>query len=279
VQVRLSDLSMPGARSRAVAFVIGSTVFICGGLTGSGATTTSILAMDLPGRRVDKVGDLAVAVHDAGGASVDGSGFVFGGGDVLAGRVVQQVGATGHAVTVGDLPADRADLASIAVDGEILVVGGGTPAGPTPTVLATTDGTRFRVVARLAVPVRYPAVAAVGGVVYIVGGSTPTGDTRAIQVLDPLSGEVRVIGHLPAAMSHAAALAIDGTVFIAGGRVAGRAQNAVWRLDTSAGTVTRVARLPYGLSDAAAVVVDGTGYLIGGEGGSPVASILELTMH
>ena len=46
------------------------------------------------------------------------------------------------------------------------------------SVLATTDGRRFTVVAPLRVPVRYPAVAALGGQIYVFGGQAITGPTR-----------------------------------------------------------------------------------------------------
>ena len=214
---------------------------------------------------------MAVPVHDAGGAVVGGFGFVLGGGRVVPGSVVQQVGPTGHVIAVGHLPADRADLAAVSVDGELVVVGGGTPARPDVRVLATTDGSHFRIVANLLVGVRYPAVGVVGGVVYVIGGSTPLGDTSVIQAVDPLTGVVRIVGHLAHELSHASALVV------AGGRAGGRAQDALWQLDVGSGTVTRVGRLPYAVSDMAAGVVDGTGYLIGGEGLGPVASIITLT--
>ena len=49
------------------------------------------------------------------------------------------------------------------------------------TVLATTDGRRFTVAARLAVPVRYPAVAVLGGQIWVFGGQTSHGTTNDIQ--------------------------------------------------------------------------------------------------
>jgi len=164
------------------------------------------------------------------------------------------------------------------MDGELVVVGGGTPARPDARVLATSDGRHFRIVAKLLVGVRYPAVAAVGGIVYIIGGSTPSGDVRVIQAVDPRTGVVRVIGHLAHGLSHATALVVGGAFLIAGGQAGGRAQDALWQLDVARGTVTRIGRLPYAVSDMAAVVVNGIGYLIGGEGLRPVASIITLRL-
>ncbi|HEX7473890.1 MAG TPA: kelch repeat-containing protein [Candidatus Limnocylindrales bacterium] len=275
-RVALSDIRLPAARSRAVALAFGSTILVCGGLTGAGTTTGSILRIDPRSGDVTAAGALATSVHDAGGAVLDGTGFVLGGGRLVAGSVVQRVAETGAANAVGHLPAVRADLTAVSVGGEIVVVGGGTPAHPDGRILATTDGHVFRIVGTLRVAVRYPAVAAVGGLVYVIGGSTPAGESRAIQVVDPRTGVVRILGRLAHGLSDASALVVGGALLIAGGRTAGRAQAALLQLDIARGTVTTVGRLPYPVSDAAVVVVDGTGYLIGGEGTGPLASIVTL---
>jgi len=226
---------------------------------------------------VSKAGALAAPVHDAGGAVLDGFGFVFGGGNVMPGSVVQRVDPMSRTITVGDLPVARADLSAVSVAGEILIIGGGTSSGPDARVLATSDGRRFRTVGRLLVGVRYPAVAVVGDLVYVIGGSTPSGDTRVIQAIDPRTGVVRIVGRLAQGSSHASALVVAGGLLIAGGRAAGLAQDGLWRFDVVGGTVTRIGRLPYPVSDAAVVVADGIGYLIGGEGLRPLATIIALT--
>ncbi len=271
-----SPIRLPAARSRAVALVLGSVILLCGGLTSAGTTTGSILSIDPRSGQVSGAGTLAPPVHDAAGGVLGGSGFIFGGGRLVAGAVVQRIGSTGGATLVGHLPAVRADLAAVSVDGEIVVVGGGTPASPDDRVLATTDGRHFRTVATLLVGVRYPAVAVAGGMVYVIGGSTPSADADVIQAIDPLTGDVRIVGHLAHRLSHASAFVLGGTLLIAGGRVAGRAQNELWQLDVASGIVTRAGRLPYPVSDATTAVIDGTGYLIGGEGLGSLASIITI---
>ena len=271
-----SQIRLPAPRSRAVALALGSEILVCGGLTAAGTTTGTIIGLDLGSGRATELGTLAVPVHDAGGTVLGGSGFVIGGGSAAPVATVQEVGATGSTVTSGRLPAVRADLAAVPVDGEIVVVGGGTPARSDGAVLATSDGRSFRLVAQLVVAVRYPAVAVAGGRVYVFGGSTPAGDTAVIQAVDPSTGLVRIAGHLPHGLSHASALAIRGALLIAGGREAGRAQDAVWLFDAASGTVTRVGTLPYAVSDMASVVAGGTGYLIGGEAFGPLASIISV---
>ena len=254
-------------------------MLLCGGVTSAGTTSGTILRVDLASGLTTAIGRLAAPVHDAGAASLGSLTFIFGGGRFGPSSVVQRVDGTGASSVVGNLPAVRADLAVVAIDGELVVVGGGTPARPDRRVLATTDGVRFRTVATLLVGVRYPAVVVLAGRLYVIGGSTPSGDTSAIQAVDPRTGLVRIVGHLPYGLSHAVALEVGGRVLIAGGRRAGRAQDALWMFEPTRRTV-RVGRLPYPVSDAAAVVVGGVGYLIGGEGAAgPLASIVALTVR
>ncbi len=272
-----SPIRLPAARSRAVGLVLGSDLLLCGGLTAGGATTGSILRIDVASGRISTAGSLAVAVHDAGAAVFAGSGYVVGGGSAVAGTAVQRIDSAGAASLAGRLPAARADLSAISVDGELLIVGGGVPGQPDGRILATTDGSHFRVLGRLSVAVRYSAVAVFGGLVYVVGGSTTSGETSAIQVLDPATGAVRIAGHLPSALSDAAALVVGGDMLIAGGRFGGRVQDELWRLDGGGATTTLFGRLPYPVADSAAVVSGRVGYLIGGETTGPIASIITVS--
>ena len=279
IVIARSAVRLPAGRSRAVALVFGSEVLLCGGLTSSGATTGAILDLNLQEGSVSQLGMLPTPVHDAGGAVIGGAGYVFGGGRAVAGSTIQRIDPAGRATAVGQLPAIRADLAVASVDGELIVVGGGTPALTDGRVLATTDGHDLRTIGHLIDPVRYPAVTVFGGLVYVIGGATPHGDTNVIQVLDPATGVVRVIGHLPHALSHASALVIGQAILVAGGRAGGRAQGSVLSVVPATGTVSVVGRLPVPASDMAAVVVDGVGYLIGGETTSPIASIVTVSIE
>jgi Kelch motif len=278
-QVERSQMQLPTARSRAVALAVDGSILVCGGLTRTGATTGSIEQIDLSSGRVSAGGTLADPVHDAGGATLGGTGFIFGGGRSGPGAIVQRVGLRVPSTTVGSLPAVRADLVVAAIDGEAIIVGGGTPTRYDDRVLATTDGRHFRTVARLLVGVRYPGVAVVGEVAYVVGGSTPAGDSPIIQAIDLRTGVVRIAAHLERGLSHASALVIDGNLVIAGGRTGGLAQDGFWRFDPVSATVAPVGRLPYPVSDTAAVVVDGIGYLIGGEDHGPLASIITVQVR
>lgn len=267
VTATLLSLRLPSPLSRAVVATAGGEVLVLGGVSPSG-TTGAILRLDLATGSITQVGHLASAVHDASGAPVGQGWLVIGGGQTLASSVVQDVALSGAKVSAfvaGALPAARADGAAIAADGEVLVVGGGRGGVPDPAVLATRDGARFTVLARLPVAVRYPGVAEVGSRVYLFGGATTAGASNAIQALDPASGRVQVVARLPYALTQATAFTLGGRILIAGGMRAGRPSAAILSFDPATGRTAVVGRLPEAVADAGVAVVGDTAYLVGGE--------------
>ena len=272
IAIARSGIRLPFARSRGVALAFGPVILLCGGLASDGTTSGAIVRVDLRTARASTVGTMATPVHDAGGAVLGGLGLIIGGGASAPTDVAQEVNASAASSIVGALPANRADLVAVAVDGELVVVGGGTPARNDDRVLATTDGRTFRLVARLVVPVRYPAVAVASGLVYVIGGRTATGDSNLVQAVDPGTGTTRIVGHLVRGLSHASAFVLGDALLVAGGRTAGVAQDVVWRIDLARGTAYQAGTLPYPVSDMASAVVDGVAYLIGGEQVGPARS-------
>lgn len=262
--VSVASWSLPHALAREVVVPIGSDLVVLGGVS-AGGTTSSVFVIDTATGAGRAGGSLASAVHDAAGAAIDGRAVVFGGGASTTTDVVQEPGRV-----VGHLPARRADVSAAAAGGVVYVVGGYDGTTLVSDVLATTDGTTFRVVARLPVPVRYPAVAATGGKLFVVGGATSGGenagvDTNAVQVVDLTSGAASVLARMPQTRSHATAVTIDGRVFVLGGHVAGRWSDDVSELDPATGVLHTVARLPRPLSDAGGAVIGSRAYLVGGE--------------
>ncbi len=270
------SLDLHVAVSRAVAFTDGGSLLLAGGLTPAG-TTSSVVLIDLTHGTVTSAGDLARAVHDAGGALVGGAPVVFGGGNVVPESVVQRFDG-GHGAVIGQLPRARADLVAVAVGGSVFVIGGGTPSRLDRAVLSTTDGIHFQAIATLVDGVRYPAVAAIDGRIIVIGGTDGTHDRNEIQAIDPATGTVRIIGHLPHGLSHASAFVIAGRLLVAGGRSAGVAQDTIWEVDPVGGRVSMAGRLPRAVSDAAVAVVGDVAYLIGGERSEIVSSIISITI-
>ena len=218
------------------------------------------------------------------GARAATGALVFGGGSATTVGLVQAWTAAGPTMA-GELPQPRSDLAATELGGTVYVLGGYDGAAMAPAILATTNGVTFRSVGTLAVPVRYPAVAAAAGAVWIVGGELGTsesggGQSDAIQRFDPATGRTAVVGHLPAPLAHASALVVGGRLLVAGG-VSGVTPTAqIWAVDTATGSPQAAGSLPGARSDAAAVVVGSTGYLVGGEltgPAAPLSSVVTLT--
>ncbi len=223
------------------------------------------------------------------------SSFVFGGGSPATVANVQSItlppGSGSGTVTgqvVAQLPQPRSDLAVATVSTRTrtktrsststtaYLIGGYDGQTYLPTVLATTDGVRFSVTAKLPVAVRYPAVAALGGQVYAFGGQTATGNggaavvTADIQRIDPTTHSAKVVGKLPQPLYGAAAFVIDQHLYLAGGQTAGgQTLTQMYEFDPSTGKVRDAGLLPQAVAFAGyATVGEGSaavGYLVGGE--------------
>ena len=168
----------------------------------------------------------------------------------------------------GQLPGPRSDLSSVTVGSTAYLVGGYDGASYDGAVLATGNGSTFRTVATLPVPVRYAAVADTGNDIWVFGGLTPAGPTRDIQRVNLATGRAAIAGHLPAPVSGATAVTLAGRVFVIGGLSAsGAASRAVLAFDPAHRSVTAAGTLPVPDSNAAAAVIGGTAFVVGGYDG------------
>jgi hypothetical protein len=243
---------------------------VLGGLATGDTSTSRIVRVEPASGRAQIVGHLSLAVHDSAGGAIGGRFFVFGGGSFSTVSVVQAF-TGGSTAEVARLPQARSDLSAATLNGTTYIVGGFDGSTMAPDVLATTDGVSYRPVARLAVPVRYAAVAGIGSVLWVVGGVTSTSEggtpveTDAVQKINLASGQVTVESHLPQPLGHATALVLDGQVFVLGGRVASGPSALIWRLDPATGALSPAGQLPGPVSDAGSVTVGNIGYLVGGE--------------
>jgi hypothetical protein len=296
------QLSAPVSREAVLADGA-SSLTVLGGITPSGSSLSTVSTVDVRTGTDTPTGTLAAPVHDAAASTVGSSAVVFGGGSPDTVATVQSLprptapaGTAGTAGTTtattsitaatatvsGQLPQPRSDLevATIADGGgrhgtTTYLVGGYDGTTYLPDVLGTTDGSHFSVAARLAVPVRYPAVVTDGRVIYAFGGETASAGTvptatDAIQRIDPASHRVTVVGHLPQALYGASAFLIAGTIYIAGGQVPGGAT--LTRIDAfvpTSGKVLDAGLLPQADAFAGSATLrtaGGTvGYMVGGE--------------
>lgn len=297
----------------------GSGLTIVGGLAASQSSLASVFSLDTASGLTTPLGTLPSAVHDAAGALIEGRGYVFGGGSPNTVATVQQFGAPGptppapptpkpkkaaHTTTastakpvtpttvpsppavVGQLPQPRSDPQAVTIGTTTFVIGGYDGTKPDPDVLATTDGRRFSVVAKLPVSVRYPAVAALGNVIYVFGGQAVGGPqsgqaTDTIQEIVPSASKATVVGHLPEPLAAASAAVLGGHIYVAGGvtSTAGSTSPAIatiWAYDPAHHKVLNAGTLPVPTSYAAIAVLAGRAWIIGGESSGNVMNSIEM---
>lgn len=255
-------------------------LLIAGGLDSAGASVPGIFTLGTSNGRLTLVGDLSVPTHDAAGVVVGRQALVFGGGTTGPSSTAQRFEVPGTVEASGYLPAARADAAATSIGGTAFVVGGYDGAALDPEVLATTDGVHYSNVARLAVAVRYPAVAALDGKIYVFGGQASNGQpVRTVQAVDPRSHQVALVGKLPVPVSGAVAVDLGGTVYLAGGdSPAGpslRPTATVYAFDLSRHSFLRAGSLPVAVSNAGAAVLGHRAWIVGGEvaGGTPTSTV------
>jgi hypothetical protein len=267
----------------------GSGIAVLGGISPSGASLSSVSTINVQTGAVTPVGSLADPVHDAAASVIGHSTFVLGGGSPDTVSTIQSYpipglagAATGTGAVAGQLPQPRSDLA-VATVGDAsrhprtvsYIVGGYDGSTYLPSVLATTDGTRFATVATLPVPVRYPAVASDGGRIYSFGGQirasgSATVATDDIQMINPDTHQAAVVGHLPQPLYGASAFLLAGTIYVAGGQAPGGAT--LTQIDAfvpSTGKVLNAGLLPQADAFAGYTTVKSAhgsvGYMVGGE--------------
>jgi hypothetical protein len=274
LQVTPAPYQLPWTVSREVVLRSGSDLVVAGGLNAQSASTDAETLLDPVTGATRSLGRLASPTHDAAGAVLGGRSFVFGGGSATSVSTVQAISLPGGAASLaGRLPSPRSDVSSVTSGTHAYLVGGFDGSSYLPGVLATADGSRFTTVARLAVAVRYAAVAATGSQIWVFGGQTPSGPTSAIQLVDASTGKAAVVGQLPQPVQGASAFALGGRVYIAGGQVsAGRpaslaTSRSVLGFDPASGSVASDGQLPVPVAYAGAAVVGGTAYVIGGSDG------------
>ncbi len=282
----------------------GSDLVVAGGLAASQASSAAVYQVDTTTGAATPAGSLAAPVHDGAGAAISGQDFVFGGGSPATVAANQSFTPGGAGVPAGQLPAPRSDQAAVTIGPTTYIVGGYNGSAPDAAVLATTTGRSFDTVARLPVPVRYPAVAAWNGRILVFGGETigpGAAATAAIQEVDPRARRARVIGHLPAPLEGASAFNIGGHVYVAGGdgpppaavaEGAGTTQldgwgmaasaagpnptGAIWAYDPASGKVLLAGHLQVPVTHAAVAVMSGRAWLVGGENNGDLLGVVQV---
>ena len=250
-------------------------LLVLGGLASDGSSSDGVALLDPRNGVLSAHGTLLQPTHDAAGAVLGARDLVIGGGTTAPAGSTQIEAGTGVARGSSLAPA-RADAGAVTIGHTVYVVGGYDGSAMDPEVVATTDGRRYRGVAALPVPVRYPAVAALGSRIYVFGGLGSDGKpTAAVQLVDPARRTAHVVGRLPVPLSGAAAGSIGGTVYLAGGLKATGLTEAVYAFEPHGASFLRAGSLRVGIAYAGAAVTRGRLWIVGGEtaGARPSADV------
>ena len=231
LQVAPAPYQLPSGVSREVVLPGATGLLIVGGLTRLGASASTVTSLDPVTGATRAAGRLAQATHDAAGLLLGGRAFVLGGGTASSVPTIQALVPGAQAAVTGALSQARSDSNGVSAGAVGYVIGGYDGTRWNPQVLATRDGQHFRVAARLAVPVRYAAVAVVGGRIWVFGGQTAAGPTNVIQRIDAATGAAAVAGHLPRAVQGATVIGLQGRIYVAGGVTAQGTSATVYRFD------------------------------------------------
>jgi Galactose oxidase, central domain/Kelch motif len=281
IEARAAPFGLPHPLSREAAVSVDGAILLLGGFDGRG-TLSEVLRLDPATGVVRSLGRLAASTHDAAAGLIGSTAYVFGGGAATSTDAIQafgvpaSAGSAGMGQIAGRLPGPRSDVSSVTVGSTALLIGGWDGTRILPDVLASTGTGAVTTVGRLAVPVRYGAVAAAAGAVWIFGGQGAHGDVSTIQRFDPATGRATIAGTLPVAVAGSSAVAFGSEVFVLGGDERSSATDRVWRFDPATGVVSDAGRLPRPVAYAALAVIGGDAYLLGGENSVVLDSVIRV---
>ena len=278
VKTTVAPWSLPAALSRPAAASDGPNLVLMGGIRVDGSSSSSVRLIDPTTGQVLAMGQLPLPTHDAGAAVLGSKAYLFGGGSSYVYSSVQAWTDSSGGVIAAHLPAPRADCTVASSPRGAFIVGGYSGSAMDASVLATKNGTTFRTVSTLPIPVRYGAAATMGHYLYVLGGETASGSpTSAVQAVNLSTGASAVVGHMAAPLDHAQAAILHGRILVVGGRIGGRYSRAIWSLDPANGSVTRVGSLVVPVSDEALVSWGGSLWSLGGQNPQPSAIVQRIT--
>ena len=116
-------------------------ILIAGGLNGSG-TASGVFSLNLQNGALQHVGDLPVATHDAGSATLGSGTFLFGGGASAVSQSVEETGLSGSAAA-GTLPTPLWNRIKSELIEETISLPLGDPANFTTHIGAVIDQRAF----------------------------------------------------------------------------------------------------------------------------------------
>lgn len=280
VVASVAPWKLPAPLSREVVVPAGpGGAVVAGGLGPGDVTTSRAYELNLSTGSLRDLPALPVPVHDAAGARRAGNDLILGGGNTTERATVQRLSpSTPRWDVAATLPQPRSDLVAATVGRSVYVFGGFDGTTMPAAVLESSNGRDFRVAGRLAVAVRYPAVAVAQGKVLLFGGERYNAMVDVVQRFDPSSGRTRVVARLPRPWGHGAAFTVGPRVLLAGGRLGpDTLTSAMWAFDPGSARFRRAGRLPYPVADMGVASGAHVEYLLGGETPSPTRNIIRIS--
>ncbi|MBV9413536.1 MAG: hypothetical protein JO363_01020 [Solirubrobacterales bacterium] len=183
---------IPAAASDVAAAVIGGTVYVVGGYTGTVPLDTIVAWSGSGTGRV--VGHLPHPVRYAAVAAINNRLIIAGGtsGDVATREVYSFDPATGNVRQIGLLARELTHAAGATLDGRVYVIGGrGGLQGTQTNAILSVDPTtgRVRPAGRLPVGLSDVGAAAIAGGVMVAGGRESSGElSHQVYMLRPRTG-------------------------------------------------------------------------------------------
>jgi uncharacterized protein (TIGR03437 family) len=281
-----------GAMVGAAAAALGGTLWMAGGLDGTGSPSYSVFALDSAGNRWTTMQNLPRSVWQACGAASGSRFYVMGGRESVDGPPVSTVHVLDTASGTWSettLPVALAEAACAEVNGRIYVMGGWTAApanSGAPSAGAWVfdpASTTWQALPDMPAPLAGAAVAVSGTDIFVVNGSQDGSKaTDRVFVFSTATGVWSEAPPTNRAVYGGSAAVLSGRLFLAGGRTGpgapldvGNVHYLTQAMQMLVGS-TWYAGLepPLTAAGMAGGVVGDTWYLVGGDtsvtGGAPV---------
>jgi Kelch motif len=268
---------LPVALQRTAGVLFKGRIIVMGGLDAGAASVPTVTAVSLRSRSTVALAPLPRPVHDAAGATANGSVMLFGGGEAEGTDAVVNV-LPGRPHLVGRLPRLLSDAGAAALGDAAYVAGGWDGATLDRSIYRDVPGRPPAVAGRLPAGVRYPAVASLAGKLLVAGGETATGRAVSnIESFDPRSGRTVRAGDLPYAVTDAAGAVLQGRFYVIGGLRGGSPTSTILSWAPGEARAHVAGHLPTPLSDMAAVPTSRAIAVVGGRAaGGPLDTVLLL---
>jgi hypothetical protein len=168
----------------------------------------------------------------------------------------------GQVQPLGRLAVPVHDAAGVALNGAILIFGGGSSA-PTSVVQRVDSNGTARAIGNLPSPRADLSAVVVGSSAVVIGGGASGVAAPGVLAADD-GVHFRVVATLVVPVRYAAVAEVGGLIYVIGGAGAAGDRAEIQRIDLATGKVEVIGRMPKAISHASAMVIDGRIFIVGG---------------